>query len=51
MKFVVTFKGVRWYCGILANAYGYIEQKWGSFDAAWAMGVKLAPALEVERGR
>ena len=51
MKFVVTFKGVRWYCGILANAYGYIEKKWGSFDAAWAMGVKLAPALEVERGR
>ena len=51
MKFAVTFKGIRWYCGHLENAYRYVEQKWGSADAAWQMGVKLDPVPVPAGGR
>jgi hypothetical protein len=43
MVFAVNFKGVRCYRGRLASAYRYIEQKWGSLAAAWAVGVKVLP--------
>jgi hypothetical protein len=46
MKFVVTFKGVRWYCGKLAFACQYVETKWGSLKAAYEMGVKLDPVVD-----
>lgn len=41
MDFVVTYKGIRCYCGKLMGAYRFVEQKWGSRDVAWQMGVKL----------
>jgi hypothetical protein len=51
MNFVVVFKGIRYYCGKLAGAYRYVEERWGTCDAAWAIGVKLQPAMDVRIGR
>ena len=51
MKFIVTFKGIRRYCGKLASAYEFIEQQWGSCNAAWDMGVKLDPVIDPSGGR
>ncbi len=45
MKFDVTFKGIRCYSGRLSDAFEYVQQKWGSTDAAWEKGVKLTPVM------
>lgn len=45
MKFVVTFKGIRYYCGKLGYANQYVENRWGSLKAAYEIGVKLDPLL------
>lgn len=44
MRFVVTLKGVQYFCGYLNDSYDFVAQKWGNLDEAWDRGVKLIPA-------
>lgn len=50
MKFDVIFKGIHWYSGKLSDAYAFVQQQWGSTEAAWEKGVKLTPTTVLQPG-
>ncbi len=43
MDFVVTFKGIRCFAGSFAEAFKYINLRWGSLNRAAEFDVRLIP--------